>query len=221
MAYSLVRPQGATTPLPPGKTLVLMRQMEPQAGSWEIPFILDSDTVLFSLWVGSIVGTLNVTVYTSTGVPGEEVKIAEFPEISSQSSDLLLRKAAVAMSSVIVRIDATGPTQFDIRAKGLGTGDASVRIQGASVWSVGQISVGSTPQIIVPATMTDRSGLVIKNFSSAFLYVAESAAKANSAVGYPIGAGESLAFDLQAGQEIYGVAGSGTIDVRSAQAGEA
>lgn len=218
-----IKPAGSSTPLPPGKVLPLLRQDVAEAGSWQITFQLDADTVLFSLWLGELQsGTFDVSVFTATKPDsGEETLIASFPQLTVASTDLLLRKAATALSTVIVRITATGPATFDIRAKGLGTGDASVRIEGAAVWSVGQVTVGTTPQIVVPASLADRSGLVIKNFSTNFLYVAELAAKATTALGYPLGAGESLAFDLQAGQEIWGVANTGTVDVRSAQAGEA
>lgn len=219
----ILAPQGTSSPLPPGKVLPLIRRSVAEEGSWEIKFQLDADTVLISLWVGELQsGTFDVSIYTSTGnSSGEEALIASFPQLTTTTSDLLLRKAAVALSTVIVRIIATGPAVFDVRAKGLGTGDSSVKIQGASVWSVGQVTVGIVPMEIVPATLTDRSGLVIKNFSSNFLYVAETSAKANSTVGYPLGAGESLAFDLQAGQSIWGVANAGTVDVRSAQSGDA
>lgn len=211
-----------TTPLPPGKVIPLIRRDSPEMGDYEITFQLDAETVLISLWVGSLAsGSFNVTVYTSTKPgSGEEVEIISFPTVVGPTGELLLRKAAVALSTVIVRVSSTGLAVFDIRAKGLSAGQSSVKIEGAANWTVGQVSVSTAPAEIVPASLVDRSALVIKNFSTNFLYIAENAAKANSTIGYPLGAGESLAFDLQAGQAIWGAAGAGTIDVRSSQLGE-
>lgn len=218
----LLQPAGSPFPLPAGKTAPLLRKDVAETGSWEIRFQLDAETILISLWVGSLSsGSFDVSVYTATGPDsGEEALIMAFPSLIGPSGELLLRKAAVSLSTVIVRITATGPATFDIRAKGLSSGAASTRIEGAATWTVGQVSVTTVPAEIVPASLVDRSGLVIKNFSTNFLYIAENAAKATSVIGYPLGAGESLAFDLQAGQSIWGAAGAGTIDVRSSQLGE-
>lgn len=217
MAYLTIASSGPTKPLPPGKTLVLLSGAVSENS--EITFQLDADTVLFSLWVGDLTGTLTVRAYTAAKA-GEEIQVAEFPVLTTETGELLLRKAAVAMSTVVVRIDVTGSATIDLRAKGLGTGDASVKIQGASVWSVSKTTATTVASELVPATLTDRAGLVIKNFGANFLFVAETEAKATTAIGYPIGPGESLAFDLQAGQAIWGVSDVGSLDIRCAQAGE-
>lgn len=211
-----------TVPLQPGKVTTLLRESGAAAGTRTVIFTLDSDSVLISLFVESIgAGTLKVDVYTQTE-DGRDIKIIDFPSISGPTADLILKKPAVAMGVIRVVVVTTATATFEVRAKGLSAGETSVRILGANDWQVSQITITTAASILIAAALTDRSGLVIKNYSAAggpTLFLAESLANATSVVGYPIGPGESLGMDLAAGESVYGVASSGTIDVRLAEAG--
>lgn len=211
-----------TIPLPVGKTTPLLRVEHPEQGGWEVFFSLDADSVLMSLYVGSIAsGSLDITVYTYAE-EGKEVSIITFPSISGPTGELLLRKAAATMSNIRVVVTATGPVVFDLRARGISAGETSVKIQSAADLSTSQLTVGTTPLSILPSVLTDRQGVVIRNWSTTdTLYVAESIAKATSVVGYPLGPGESIGIDITAGQVLYGVAQPTSVDVRIMQAGEA
>jgi hypothetical protein len=188
---------------------------------WEVTFSLDADTVLLSLFVSSLSsGSLSIVAYTFTE-EGKETSIISFPPITGPTSELLLRKAAATMSNIRVLVTATGPAVFDLRARGLSSGETSVKILGAAEVTTSQLTVGLTPTALLPATLTDRLGVVIRNWSSTdTLFVAESVPKTTTSLGYPLAPGESMGIDLQAGQTLFGVANPSSVDVRIMQAGE-
>lgn len=208
-----------TLPLPVGKTVPLLRVTTPEQNSWEIKFTLDADSVLLSLWVGSLgAGTLTATAY-AVAEEGKEVEIISFPVINSPTTNLLLRKAAVALSNIRIMLVATGPVTLDLRARGISAGETSVRIESASDILTSQLTVSTTSLSLLGSALTDRNGVVVRNWGSLTLYLGETAVAANPTTGYPIGAGESMAIDIQAGQEIYGATALGSTDVRIMQAG--
>lgn len=210
-----------TSPLPVGKTTPLLVVSTPETNTWEITFSLDADSVLLSLYVGSLSsGQLDVTAY-AVADEGKEVSIIEFPTITGPTANLLLRKAAISLSRVRVLVTATGPATIDLRARGISSGETSVRIESATDLTTNQLTVGTSPTNILPAALTDRLGVVIRNWSGSTIYLGETALKATSVVGYPIGVGESIALDISAGQDVFAATGSGTSDVRVMQAGEA
>lgn len=209
-----------TIPLPAGKTTPLLRLEDAVTGEWDIRFTLDADSVLLSLFVTSLSsGNLTVTAY-AVADEGKEVEIITFPTITGPTTNLLLRKAAVSLSIVRVRVTSTGPVALDLRARGISAGETSVKIVGASELATSQLTVGTTPTSLLASVLTDRLGVVIRNWSTTdTLYVAETALKATPGLGYPIGPGESLGLDLQAGQEVYGAADPSSVDIRVMQAG--
>lgn len=209
-----------TIPLPQGKTSPLLRVETPTTSTWEITFSLDADSVLFSLYVGSLSsGSLSVTAYTVADV-GQEIQIVSFPTITGPTANLLLRKAAVSLSNVRVSVVSTGPVTLDLRARGISSGETSVKIDSAGSITTNQLTVGTTPLSLFASALTDRNGVVIRNWGNVTLYIAETSAKATPALGYPIGGQESLGIDIQAGQVIYGAVASGSTDVRTMEAGE-
>lgn len=209
-----------TSPIPVGKTSPLLIVPDPTIGDWEVHFSLDADSVLFSLYVGALPsGSLTVTAY-AVADEGKEVEIVSFPTITSPTANLLLRKAAVSLSRVRVVISSTGPATFDLRARGISAGETSVKIESAPNLLTSQLTVSTTPLSILSSSLTDRSGIVIRNWGSTTVYLGETSAKATSAVGYPLGAGESIGIDIQAGQVVYGATAAGSTDLRIFEAGE-
>jgi hypothetical protein len=211
------------TPIPAGKTRLLVAETNIGPSTHVCTFTIDSDTVLLSLYVSSLTGggTLDAVLYTETEV-GKQVAIITFPQISSPTAELLIRKAAFALGNcrLIITVAGVGATAtFELRAKGITSGEASVKILGNTDWGVESTTITTTPSQIIPTSLTDRNGLVIKNNSGVTVYIAESSAKCTTTVGYPLGAGESLAMDLGAGQQVWGRSASGSADIRYAEAG--
>lgn len=210
-----------TVPLPLGKVTTILNEVAAPAGTKIVRFTLDCESVLISLFVGSIgPGTLTVTVFTETD-EGKDLEVISFPVISGPTANLLLKKAAVAMNRIRVEATSTASSvTYEIRAKGISSAEASVKILGANDWHVSQITVPTVATLLIPVALVDRSGLLLKNFNtSGILYIAESVPNTTSAIGWPLGPGESLALDLSAGESVYGIASSGTIDCRIAEAG--
>jgi hypothetical protein len=190
------------------------------AGTKSIVFTSDSDALLFTLWVDSVsAGTFTVEIYTFTE-DGKEVLILSFPAITGPTTELLLRKTAVSLSNIRVEVtQSTGTASFEVRARGLTAGEASSKISGQTEWSVTQAAVSTVVSSLVPISLTDRNGLVLKNAGSNTVWIGEVAATAVSAVGWPLSPGESLAMDLKAGQSVWASTSVGTSDMRIAQAG--
>jgi len=115
----------------------------------------------------------------------------------------------------------TGEVEYEVYVRAIDTADgSSVSIAGASSFTATQVTVGTTPQVLIPASLTERIGLVLKNWGGAGnLYVAQSLVAATPATGFGLGPKDALAMDLAAGVALYASTDSGTVDVRIAQAG--
>lgn len=206
--------------LPRGKEFKLIDQTATQAGSVTESIGIDSDSVLVSLFVEQISGDLDVIVYTEVDTD-QEVELFRFPTISAVTGSLLIRKAALSMDRVKIVCTYTAGCKFSVRVRGIGAGEASVRIEGQTNAQASQASISTSAGVIIPSDLDDRVGLVLKNNStSGILYIGFTLGEATSGNGYPISPGESLGMDLAAGQSIYGLSSAGTIDVRILQAGK-
>jgi len=181
---------------------------------------IDADSIQASLWVGSLSGTLDVTIYTLTE-DGKETSVISFPQVTAASGSLQIRKAAAIMSRIRVEVVASDAADFEVRIRGIGTGEASVRILAANEAKASQEDIGTgTPTLIVPAALNDRAGFVIKNNNSGageILYIGFTSGETTTTNGYPIGPQESLGVDVASGQEVYGL-GTVTIDARLLEA---
>jgi hypothetical protein len=188
------------------------------SGSRRVSFVLDSDSLLVSLYVRTLTsGTLDVYVLTYTS-PGEDVEIIRFPQITAPTTDLLLKKSADTMSNSILVIEYTGSCNLQVVGRGMGSGTTSARILGATELRASPAPVTTTPALLIPAALVDRAGIVIKNNTpNSILYIGFKLAEATTTIGYPMGGGECIGIDIEAGQEIYAV-GSTSIDVRLIEA---
>jgi hypothetical protein len=159
-------------------------------------------------------------VYTLTDV-GKELLLFSFPTITAGTTNLLLKKAGVSMQRFRVEATYTGVCQYEVHVRAVeGAGESSVRILGAGEWRTSQATVTTTASLLIAAALTDRNGVVIKNWSSSnSLFLAETSAKATSALGYPLAPKDAIAMDIAAGAAIYAVAGTGTVDVRIGESG--
>jgi hypothetical protein len=204
-----------------GTQVRLIAETTPAAGTTVQEGSVQSDAVLLTLFVNSVIsGTLQVTVYTLTDT-GKETELLSFPLISSATSTLLLKKSGVTMQRFRVVATYTGQCSYEVYAKAISNaGDSSARIIGNSNWSVGQLTVGTSPLLLISSALVDRQGVVVKNWSSTQnVYIAESSGAATTAGGYPLAPNDALAIDIAAGAEVYVVADGAGADVRYAQAG--
>lgn len=203
--------------LPRGKERLVIDETATTSGSKTVELGVDADTVIVSIFVTSVSGDLDVSVGTKGGEG--EVEVISFPTVSSPTADLLIRKAAAIMDRLVITATYTDAVDYEVRVRGVGTGESSVRILGANEATASQTDISGV-DVLVPAALSDRAGLIVKNNNSTgILYVGFTASEATSGNGYPIGPGESLGMDVAAGQEVYAVASTGTIDVRLLEAG--
>lgn len=209
-----------TVPLPQGKIITIINEVAQSAGVYSRRFSLDADSLLVTLFVQTLsAGTLDLKVYTGTD-DNKELLLTSFPTITGSTATLLIKKAAIALSRIRVEVTlAGGIATYEVRARGISTGETSAKILSPGNWTATQKTVTTTPGVLITSTLVDRQGLIIKNWNtSGNLYLGESAGTAVIGNGFPLGPGESLAIDLDSGATLYAV-GDTTIDVRIAQAG--
>lgn len=208
------------TLLQAGKTITVLAETTLSAGSQSRTFTIDSDTFQTSLFVSSITGQLDISIYTVTQ-EGREKQVISYPTILTPSTELSLKRAASSMGVVRVVAIYTGACSFELKAKGLSNGLMSATIQSATTAKASQISVNGTPTILLTAALIDRKGVIIKNNGAGthVLYLGFSEAQASTGTGYPLGKGEALSMDLTPGAVLWAVSGNGSIDVRIIEAG--
>lgn len=215
------RPVILPEPLPTGKEGVVFTQVETTAGSKVAGFTLDAESILLGLYVSSISGTLDINVYTSHGDSFDKKFLtASFPTISAASGSLVLKKAATVMGTVLIEATWSDAVTFELRARGVGTAEASVKILGATSARARQQDIATSATLVVPAALSDRSGLVLQNNSSTQnMYIGFTAAESAPLNGYIIYPRGQLGLDLDAGVEVYARSDSGSADMRILEAG--
>jgi len=200
-----------------GVQLDMLTETTVGAGTSQRDFIIQSDAVLATLSVDAIVGTLDVTVLAV--VDDEELEVFSFPTISAPV-DLVLKRSGPTVSNLRVRATYTGICTYKVQCRAINSGSSDVKILGAAGFSVSQQTVGTVPFLLIPSALVDRSGLVLKNWSATqTVYIAESALKATTAIGYPLAPKDALAVDVTAGAEVWAVSDAAGADVRIGEAG--
>lgn len=200
----------------PGTQELLISETTIGAGVTTKQGSIQSDSLLASLWVDSVSsGTITVVVSTLVD-DGMESELFSFPVVSAGTVNLLLRKSGNSMQRFVVRATYTGVCSYRVYIRAIeGAGESSVRIVGAAAFRVSQQDVTTTPMELVPASLDDRQGIIIKNWSATTnMYIAETEAKATSGEGYPVAPRDNVTLDISAGATVWAVAESGTVDVR-------
>lgn len=198
---------------------IVVREAPAAAGVITRDISIQSDAALFLVWVSSLTGTINISVY---GVldSGKEVLVLTFPPISTPTTSLLQQRTGTVPTRLKLVISHTGNCDIEVSTRAVSTGSSDTRILGGASLQIGQKTVGSTPTLLIPASLSDRAALAIKNWStSGIIYIAETAAKANAVTGWPIGPKDALGIDIQAGVEIYATAVDGPCDIRIIESG--
>lgn len=198
----------------------LIAEVTTGAGSTVREGSIQSDSLLATLYVNAVTsGSLTVTISTLTDA-GKELEIISFPAVTGATTNLLLKKAAISLQRYKVQAVYTGICDYEIYVRAVeGAGEASARILGSDSLVTSQATVNSTPAPLIPSSLTDRTGLVIKHWGGAGnLYVSESLAKLPGEA-YPMGPRDALALDISAGVTVYAMSDGDPLDIRIAEAG--
>lgn len=201
------------------KVLIVENQV---AGVYRYVIGVDCDAVLASLYVETVnSGTLDIAAITYSGDYTEDKTAPAFayPTLTAPTGGLLLKKAAAVMSWLEFLVTSTGTTSYEIHVKGISAGESTVKISGSAGATSSSTTVGTSPTLIIPTSLTDRSGLIIKNYTAgSILYIGFTPGEAQPSTGYPLVYGESMGMDLSSGATLYGY-GTLPTDVRILQAG--
>lgn len=209
-------------PIPAGKNHTLFDGTISGAKTITVDFNLDAESCAAWLSVNTAAGDVDVTIRTLDG--DQHLDVIVFPTQSAPTTSLIPRQAGSVTQRMRAIITTTDTANVRLTVRGLAAGEisAEVSISGASTGSNSAISVGSgSPTILIPAALTDRSGMLITNtHPTSLLYVGFSVAKTSSTEGTPVLPNYGrLAMDVGAGVTVYGISSSGSIDVRLMEAG--
>lgn len=195
-----------------GVQLSVLRRDETVAGSADVTFDVQSDSLLTTLFAEVNAGTLTVQVFAITqggpadATPAHEIQLYAFPVLSAPTANLLIQKAAATTSRVRVKATWTGACKFDVQARAINGGTSETSVVSANEVAVEQLTVNSGPaQVLIPASLTDNIGYQLRNWSAngAVVYVAETQAKATPALGWPCAPGDVLSVSVKGGQTWY------------------
>lgn len=199
---------------------IILKTAPTSAGTIVQDFSIQSDAALLLLWVNSVAGNILVEIYGILDNSNKEVLLLSFPLVTSASTEVLQKRTGTAPTRLRAKVIHSGACDFELSARAVATGSSDTRILGGSSLKMSQKTISTTPSLIIAASLVDRTAVAIKNWSTnGTLYVAETAAKANSTVGWPIGPKDALGLDIQAGVEIYAISSQGTCDVRIIESG--
>jgi hypothetical protein len=188
------------------------------SGTVEHTAVAQSDTVLASIFVRALTGTVKVDLYTFA--QEGDVKIIDFPLITSPTANLVMKQAAGTLSNVRVVIQHSDDCDIIVSLKGSSSGTSSTVLLSPTQATAYSVPITTTPSVIIPASTQDRQGLILMNYGAGpILYVGFTASEAAVASGWPLPMGASIAIDLGAGQAIWGASSAGTIDVRIMESG--
>ena len=199
---------------------VLKRESPTSSGTTIVDFSVQSDAVLALLWVDAVSGTLDVQVYGILDDGNKEVLLFDFPDITTPTTSLIQKRSSVVPTRLRAKITYTGACSYELSARAVSTGTGDTRIVSSSTIRTGQQVVGPVTIVLVPASLTDRNSLVVKNWStSGIIYLSETAAKAVPATGWPVGPKDALGIEIQAGVTIYATSDGATCDIRLIESG--
>lgn len=207
----------------------VLSKNELSAGYDEVTLAVDTDSVLTTLFVESLTGSLNVDVYaitvggTGDSTPPHEVLLYSFPTITSPTANLLVQTAAAVTKKLRIKATWTGPAKFDVQARAIDGGASKTQVITAGSIEMDQVTINSGPaQVLIPVSLVDEVGFLVKNWSSngAVVYVAETAGKATTSKGFPLAPGDSFDVSVKAGQAYYATATIDGADLRIVKGGE-
>lgn len=214
---------GFRGPLHQGQSAQIISETVSGSGTLTKRFSIDSDSVLISLAVTATSGTIDVAVYTSasdTGPLAQELLVISFPTILAPTSALIIKKAAAIMGYIRVVVTHSGAATLEVKARGMATGESSVRILGQNAATAYATTIGIAPTLLIPASISDRVGIAIHNTSTLdIVYMGFTSAECLSIDAWEISPGEKLGLDIASGVDVYTRAAAGSIKVKLLEAG--
>lgn len=193
------------------------------AGTTAVQDNVQSDAILVTLFATSVTGTLDVAVYATTddAPTGEEALLFSFPQLSAATTNLLLRRSTITTTRFRIKVTYSAACTYELHVRAVNAGTSDVRLLGATAATAYSKLVGLAVATLIPAPLTDRSGLVLKNYSLVnTIYIGYTAAEATLAGGgWPMAPGEQLGLDITAGVTVWASATGAATDVRIMEAG--
>lgn len=203
-----------------GRSRTVIRETKASAGvTKEIVSIL-AEGALISLYVNSVMGSLNIAVYTLTD-EGKRQKLFDFPQINVATPELVIKTVSPTLNLLELECTYSGACDYEVVIRGISSGQVSTRLISPGSISSKQSIVGTSPAVLIPATTETRNAVIIKNLAAAgTIYLGGTISEANTATGFPLTVGESLVIDIAGGQAVYAIGTSVGMDIRYMEAGE-
>jgi len=102
--------------------------------------------------------------------------------------------------------------------------DSDTRVLGSEAFTVDQVTITTgVAQVLIPTQTNKRYSIAIRNHNpigGSTLYIAETAAKATTALGWPILPQAGITITIGEGVTIYAVGDTASVDVRLAETEE-
>jgi hypothetical protein len=207
----------------PGVQIRLVKETTIGAGVTTKEVALSTDSLLVTLYVSSVTsGSIIVKAYAVAGDDDGEQSGAlfTFPTITAPTTDMLLKAGALATQRVRIEVTYTGICSYEIHVRAINGGASVTKILGSESLRFLSTTVGTSVIALIPAALTDRSGIVIKNWSTTqTVYLGATIGEATSSNGYPLAPKDGLSLDVAAGVAIYAVSDAAGADIRIAEAG--
>lgn len=192
------------------------------SGTLEKYIRVESASIYSGLYVSSISGTLDIKIEALGNENQFTEPLINYENITAVTSTVVERQAARTFELVRITVTYTDDCEFNLHLRGIDAGEGSVRITGANVFNVEQMTIPTVSTVLIGATLSSRQGILISNEnSSGNLLVAETSAKVTTGTEVMVirPNGGTLSIDLGPGQTLYARSVSGTVDVRIAQVG--
>jgi len=202
-----------------GRTLTAIKEAPAAAGVTSKLVSISSEGALISLFVNSIMGSLNIAVYTLTE-DGKKQKLFDFPQINTSTPELVIKTVSPTLQLIELECTYNGPCDYEIHVRGISSGQVSTKILAPGTLSAKRVLHGTIPGVLIPATTENRSSVLIKNLSNGTLFIGGTLAEANTATGFPVASGESIVIDIAGGQAVYAIGTNVGMDIRYMEAGE-
>lgn len=202
-----------------GKIITAIQESTSGAGVTSKLVSIAAEGALISLFVNSIMGSLNITVYTLTD-DGKRQKLFDFPQINTTTPELVIKTISPTLNLIEIVCTYNGPCNYEVHVRGISSGQVSSRLLSPSTLSAKQVIQGTLPGVLIPATTETRSAVIIRNTSAGVLYLGGTLTEATTATGFPVASGESIVIDIAGGQAVYAVGTVVGMDIRYMEAGE-
>lgn len=219
----------APSTIHPGSQYVLLRETPTAASTFDVVFVNQADAVLLTLFVNSTAGDVDVKLYNITqggpadSQPPQESQVLSFPTVNAPTATLLVQVAPVTTSRLRLKVTTTGAADFEVQARAINGGASNTRVISSSSIRTDQKTINTgAPQEIIPASLTDQIGFMIRNWSAngANIFWSTDVSKATPAQGWPLSPGDVSSISVRGGQAVYASSDVDGADLRLVEGDE-